>query len=443
MLKEVFIPDIGDYSDVDVIELAVAEGDVVEFDQTILTLETDKATMDIPCPFAGKISKLNLAVGDKASQGTLMLVLEAADNALEIPTKVATEDHNKTEESIASTTVTTTAPVVPAAPSTPLSPVSTAPAAPAPAIPAAAPAPAKAAYAGPFVRRFARLLGVDLTKVTGTGRKGRISHEDVQNYVKQALQNPTSGGGNLGFDLPAMAKIDFQKFGPIEYQPLSRIKKISGAYLHRNWLHIPHVTHFEDVDSTKLENFRKTVKALADKQGVKLTPLIFIMKAIVAGMQEFPHFNASLDPSGDQLILKKYFHIGVAVDTPNGLVVPVVRDVDKKDIFQLAHDLTNLSQKAREGKLTATDMQGGCFSISSLGGIGGRAFTPIVNAPEVAILGVSKASMQPVFIDGKFEPRLMLPLSLSYDHRVIDGAEAARFASLVRQKIETFDDLLK
>ena len=424
------VPDIGDYSDVDVIEVAVKEGDIVKLEDTLITLETDKATMDIPSPFAGLVTKMHVVVGDKVSKGSLMLCLDVQ----EVEAKVETSQGAAIDVTVVTlTNKTVTSAKVQVAPAVETIALATAEQ----NLP-----PQKDVYAGPGVRRFARELGVDLGRVQGLGRKGRILKNDVQNYVKQVLQNiaNSSGGGNsIGLDLPPMPKVDFQKFGGIEQKAIARIKKISGTYLHRNWVHIPHVTHFDEADITRVEQFRKAQKATADSQGVKLTPLIFIMQAIVAGLKEFPQFNSSLDPKGEHLILKKYFHIGVAVDTPNGLVVPVVRDVDKKEIFQLAKELGELSQKARDGKLTAGEMQGGCFSISSLGGIGGTGFTRIINAPEVAILGVSKAKMQPVFIDGKFEPRLILPLSLSYDHRVIDGAEAARFVSLVAQKLAEGD----
>jgi pyruvate dehydrogenase E2 component (dihydrolipoamide acetyltransferase) len=436
MVKEVYVPDIGDYSDVDVIDVSVKEGDIVELEDTLITLETEKATMDIPSPFAGKITKMHVAVGDKVSQGTLMLCLELKDGQ-DVSPKEQVLDNSRAgnvidiaiaNKSVASSKTQTTAITEPIALASAKQNLPS----------------QKDVYAGPGIRRFARELGVDLGKVSGSGRKGRILKTDVQNYVKQVLQNigSTGGSSSLGFDLPPMPKVDFQKFGDIEQRPLSRIKKISGSYLHRNWVHIPHVTQFDEADVTEMDQLRKEKKALAEQEGVKLTPLVFIMKAVVVGLKEFPQFNTSLDSSGEHLIYKKYFHIGVAVDTPNGLVVPVVRDVEKKGILQLAKELGELSQKARAGKLTAMEMQGGCFSISSLGGISGTAFTPIINAPEVAILGVSKVKTQPVFIDGKFEPRLIMPLSLSYDHRVIDGAEAARFTSLISQKLASPHDLL-
>jgi pyruvate dehydrogenase E2 component (dihydrolipoamide acetyltransferase) len=443
MVREVHVPDIGDYAEVDVIEVAVKEGDVVAFEDTLITLETEKATMDIPSPFSGVITKMHVAVGDKVSKGSLMLSLDvkdhqevAANQDMVFSNAITTEAFgmaftNKTVISSRGPTTAITAEVTTGATEPKLKPV--------PQLLTEH----KDVDAGPGVRRFARELGVDLSKVVGTGRKGRILKHDVQNYVKQALQNNVGGNQGLGLELPPIPKVDFQKFGEIEQKPLARIKKISGAYLHRNWVHIPHVTQFEQADVTALDQLRKDQKNSAVQHGVKLTPLVFIMKAVVAGLQEFPQFNSSLDAKGENLILKKYFHIGVAVDTPNGLMVPVVRETNQKDVFQLAKELGELSKKARDGKLTAAEMQGGCFSISSLGGIGGTAFTPIINAPEVAILGVSKASMQPVFIDGQFQPRMLMPLSLSYDHRVIDGAEAARFANFIVQKLATPKDLLK
>lgn len=439
MVKEVYVPDIGDYTDVDVIEVAVKAGDTIALDDTLITLETEKATMDIPAPFAGKISKMHIAVGDKVSQGTLMLSLELTEEQ-DIVVKKVTEQvassasrENVVEVAVANK-VTASNHTLPQQ-ITKLEPAAV-------AANAKQNLPSqKDIYAGPGVRRFARELGVDLNKVVGSGRKNRILKLDVQNYVKQALQTGATSN-NLGFALPAMPKVDFQKFGDIEYKTLPRIKKLSGAFLHRNWLQIPHVTQFAEADVTELEQLRQEKQQLAKQEGVKLTPLLFIMKAVVAGLKEYPQFNTSLDQDGERLVFKKYFHIGIAVDTPNGLVVPVVKDVEKKGVLQLAKELGELSQKARDGKLAATDMQGGCFSISSLGGIGGTAFTPIINAPEVAILGVSRVKTQPIFIAGKFEPRLIMPLALSYDHRVIDGAEAARFAQLVANKLATPQDLL-
>ncbi|PMG77890.1 dihydrolipoyllysine-residue acetyltransferase [Shewanella sp. 10N.286.51.B7] len=415
-VKEVAVPDIGDAADVDVIEVLVAVGDVLEVDTGLITLETDKATMEVPAPFAGKLVSLTVNVGDKVSQGSIIATVE---------------------------TISTAAPVASAP----------APATSAPAPVAAAPAPVKAApvphhpsagsqpktgavHASPAVRRLAREFGADLTLVKGTGRKGRILKEDVQAFIKYELSRPKASaatavaGGAGGLNVIAAPKVDFSKFGEVEEIPLSRIQKISGPNLHRNWVTIPHVTQFDEADITELEAFRKEQNTLAAKKKAdyKITPLVFMMKAVAKALAEFPVFNSSLSADGESLIQKKYFHIGVAVDTPNGLMVPVVRDVDKKGIVELSRELMDISVRARDGKLKSADMQGSCFTISSLGGIGGTAFTPIVNYPDVAILGVSKSEMKPKWNGSDFEPKLMLPLSLSYDHRVIDGAMAARFS---------------
>jgi len=417
-MKQVLVPDIGNYKDVPVIEVMVKAGDTVKAEQSLLTLETDKATMDVPAPFDGVVKEVKVKVGDTVSEGALIFVLEASAGAAAKAAAPAAAPAPAPDKA---------APVAAVA----------AVAAPAPAAVAAAPVSsavaAGKAHASPSVRSFARELGVDLTQVKGTAVKGRISKDDVQNFVKAALSQPRGAAGAGGLQVLAMPVIDFAKFGAVESQPLSRIKKISGANLHRNWVSIPHVTQFDEADISEMEAFRKQIGAEYAKQNIKITPLVFLLKAVVAALQKFPEFNASLDASGENLVLKKYFHIGVAVDTPNGLMVPVLRDVDKKGLVQLAKELGEISAKARELKITAADMQGGCFSISSLGGIGGTAFTPIINAPEVAILGVSKASMKPVYQDGEFVPRLMLPLSLSYDHRVIDGASGARFTQYLAQ----------
>lgn len=415
-LKEVHVPDIGG-DEVEVTEVMVAVGDVVEADQSILNVEGDKASMEVPAPFAGTVKEVKVEVGGKVSTGSLVFVFETQGSA---PTPAAAP----------------------------------APTQAAPAASAAKPAPAAApaasaqkdefvandqyAHASPVVRRLAREFGVNLARVKGTGRKNRVLKEDVQNYVKELVKQVESGqlskGGNTGggeLNLIPWPKVDFSKFGEVEEKKLSRIQKLSGANLHRNWVQIPHVTQFDEADITTLEAFRKEQNVMAEKKkmGVKITPLVFVMKAAAKALEEFPTFNSSLSEDGESLILKKYVNIGIAVDTPNGLVVPVVRDVNKKGIIELSRELMEISGKAREGKLTASDMQGGCFTISSLGGIGGTAFTPIVNAPEVAILGVSKSDMKPKWNGKDFEPRLMVPLSCSYDHRVIDGALAARFTA--------------
>ncbi|TOF68363.1 pyruvate dehydrogenase complex dihydrolipoyllysine-residue acetyltransferase [Vibrio parahaemolyticus] len=414
--KEVNVPDIGG-DEVEVTEIMVAVGDTVEEEQSLITVEGDKASMEVPAPFAGTVKEIKIAAGDKVSTGSLIMVFEVVGAA---PAPVA-------------------APAQAAAPAA-AAPAAAAPKAEAPA--AAAPAATgdfkendEYAHASPVVRRLAREFGVNLSKVKGSGRKSRILKEDVQNYVKEALKRLESGaaasgkGDGAALGLLPWPKVDFSKFGETEVQPLSRIKKISGANLHRNWVMIPHVTQWDNADITALEAFRKEQNAIEAKKdtGMKITPLVFIMKAAAKALEAFPAFNSSLSEDGESLILKKYVNIGIAVDTPNGLVVPVFKDVNKKGIYELSEELMAVSKKARAGKLTAADMQGGCFTISSLGGIGGTAFTPIVNAPEVGILGVSKSEMKPVWNGKEFEPRLQLPLSLSYDHRVIDGAEGARF----------------
>ncbi|QWL00533.1 pyruvate dehydrogenase complex dihydrolipoyllysine-residue acetyltransferase [Vibrio parahaemolyticus] len=393
--KEVNVPDIGG-DEVEVTEIMVAVGDTVEEEQSLITVEGDKASMEVPAPFAGTVKEIKIAAGDKVSTGSLIMVFEVAGAA---PAPVA------------------------------------APAQAAPAATGDFKENDEYAHASPVVRRLAREFGVNLSKVKGSGRKSRILKEDVQNYVKEALKRLESGaaasgkGDGAALGLLPWPKVDFSKFGETEVQPLSRIKKISGANLHRNWVMIPHVTQWDNADITALEAFRKEQNAIEAKKdtGMKITPLVFIMKAAAKALEAFPAFNSSLSEDGESLILKKYVNIGIAVDTPNGLVVPVFKDVNKKGIYELSEELMAVSKKARAGKLTAADMQGGCFTISSLGGIGGTAFTPIVNAPEVGILGVSKSEMKPVWNGKEFEPRLQLPLSLSYDHRVIDGAEGARF----------------
>ena len=418
--QQVLVPDIGGFKDVAVIEVAVKAGDVVAAEETLLTLETDKATLDVPSPFAGKVTAVKVKVGDKVSEGSLIVLMDAEG------------------EAPAPSPVVDSAPAAAPAP-TPVAPTPTAAPVAAAPVPQAMPPVASPAggrgHASPSIRRFARELGVDLGQVRGSAAKGRITKEDVQGFVKQALAQPR-GTAAAGAGLPGLLpwpEVDFARFGEIETRSLARIKKISGANLHRNWVMIPHVTQFDEADISEMEVFRKSLGAEYAKQGIKITPLAFLLKACVAALQQFPEFNASLDASGDNLVLKKYFHIGVAVDTPDGLMVPVIRNVDQKGILQLARELGEISAKARERKLSAADMQGGCFSISSLGGIGGTAFTPIINAPEVAILGVSRSSMKPVWKDGEFVPRLMLPLSLSYDHRVIDGAAGARFITTLSQ----------
>ncbi|MBR8656693.1 dihydrolipoyllysine-residue acetyltransferase [Achromobacter sp. Marseille-Q0513] len=412
---DIQVPDIGDFKEVEVIEVMVAVGDTIKAEQSLITVESDKASMEIPASQGGVVKEVKVKVGDKVAKGSVVVVVEgSAPAAAAAPAQAAAAAPAPKAEAQA-------------------------PAAPA-AAPAARPAPAAALedanlkpgqlpHASPSVRKFARELGVNLSKVKGSGPKDRITADDVRAFVKQALAAPAAvaGGSADGAALGLLPwpKVDFTKFGPIEAKPLSRIKKISGANLHRNWVMIPHVTNNDEADITDLEALRVTLNKENEKSGIKVTMLAFLIKAVVAALKKFPEFNASLD--GDNLVLKQYYHIGFAADTPNGLVVPVIRDADKKGILQIAQEMTDLSKKARDGKISPADMQGGCFSISSLGGIGGTSFTPIINAPEVAILGVSRSSHKPVWDGKQFVPRLIVPLSLSYDHRVIDGAAAARF----------------
>ncbi len=428
---EVKVPDIGDFKDVPVIELLVKPGDAVKKEDPLVTLESDKATMEVPSPATGVVQSLRVKVGDKVSEGSVVLVLEAA----EAGAAAAAPAPSAPPAGPAAPPAPAPASPSPAAqPAPEVAPSSTARPAPVEPPPEAAGAPA---HASPGVRRFARELGVDLSRVRGSGPKGRIVKEDVQSFVKDALAGggaaaaPRAGAGFADLGLPAWPKVDFAKFGPVDLQPLSRIKKISGPALARNWVMIPHVTQFDEADITELEEFRARLNQENAKAGVKLTPLAFLVKACVAALKRFPDFNASLD--GDNLVVKRYWHIGFAADTPNGLVVPVIKDADRKGIVEIARETSELAAKARDGKLGPADMQGGTFSISSLGGIGGTAFTPIINAPEVAILGVSKAATRPVWNGREFAPRLVMPLSLSYDHRVIDGASAARFTTYLAQ----------
>ena len=467
-IKEARVPDIGDYSDVPVIEVLVAVGDTVAKDQGLVTLESDKATLEVPAPFAGVVRELKVKLGDTLSEGSVVALIEAADGAAPSakaaapakaeapaapvktaetgakvePVAVATEPDKLAQREIAQ---------VQAPPASGGSDPEAAPRTPPVEFGAASVLPDQVPYASPAVRLFARELGVDLAQVKGSERGGRISKEDVQRFVKAALAGgmpaaagaaPAAGGG--GLNLLPWPKVDFSKFGEVETQPLSRIKKISGANLARNWAVIPHVTQFDQADITELEALRVQLNAEQEKakSGVKLTMLAFLLKASAAALKQFPDFNASLDATGENLTLKKYVHIGFAADTPNGLVVPVIRDVDRKGVLQIAQEMGELAKKARDGKLGPADMSGGCFSISSLGGIGGTAFTPIINAPEVAILGVSKSSQQPVWDGRQFVPRLTLPLSLSYDHRVIDGAAAARFTTYLAQVLADMRRLL-
>jgi len=416
---DIAIPDIGEDGEVEAIEVLVSVGDVIEEEDGLITLETDKATMDVPSTHAGTVLEVFVSTGDKVKEGSLVIKLETAGGVA----------------SVAATSTVAAAPAPIAAPAPTVAATTKPTASPVPHHPQAGNVSKGSIYTSPSIRRTAREFGVDLTLVKGTGRKGRILKEDVQSYVKYELSRPKANAGSSvaagegGLQVVSAKAIDFSKFGEIETKALTRIQKISGPFLHRNWVTIPHVTQFDEADITNVEAFRKEQNVVCEKQklGFKITPLVFILKAAADALRAFPTFNSSLSEDGESLILKKYIHIGVAVDTPNGLVVPVVRDVDQKGIHQLSRELLEISMKARDGKLKAADMQGGCFTISSLGGIGGTAFTPIVNAPEVAILGVSKSEMKPKWNGKDFEPKLMLPLSMSYDHRVIDGALAARF----------------
>ena len=444
-LTEITVPDIGDSQDVAVIEVLVSPGDAVEVEDALVTLESDKATMDVPAPVAGTVGELRVSIGDTVSEGTVILTIDA--NCAPAPESLPCASGEGVE--------------TPAPPGSALSPITAIPprsgppdsesrpaadsqpplstgTIPDPRAPRGRPSPTAAigdattpsgprSHATPSVRRFARELGVSVADVLGTGRKGRVLRDDVTSFVKTVLTGPGRAPTASGGEIPRVPEVDFARFGPVETVALSRIQKVSGPHLRRSWLNVPHVTHHDEADITALEAFRVSLKEKAGEQGVRLTMLAFVLKALAACLREYPSFNASLAPDGESLILKKYVHLGVAVDTPGGLVVPVIRDVDDKRVMSLAAELGEVSARARDGKLQLQDLQGGCMSVSSLGGIGGRAFTPIVNAPEVAILGVARAKMTPEWNGREFEPKLMLPLSLSYDHRVIDGAQAARF----------------
>ena len=429
-LSEVKVPDIGDFKDVPIIEVHVKEGQAINPDDPVITLESDKATMDVPSPEAGTVEKLLVKVGDKVSEGTPILRLHATEEgALTPPTSLLPQQEP--------------APAA-AAQKAPPAPPSAPPGAPpevGAAVGAVMPAPAAdlgMVHASPSVRRIARELGVDLPRVKGTGEKGRITKDDVLAFVRGPAAPPAGAPAAppAGAGIPEIPPQDFAKFGPIETRPLSRIKRISGPHLHRAWLNVPHVTQHDEADITELEAYRKELDTAARDQGYRVTLLAFLLKASVSALKQFPEFNASLTPEKDALVLKKYYHIGIAVDTPDGLVVPVLRDVDRKGLTELSQEMGAISKRAREGKLNATEMQGASFTISSLGGIGGTAFTPIVNAPELAILGVVRSKMAPVWNGSEFKPRLMLPISVSYDHRVIDGAMAARFARYLCHVLE-------
>ncbi len=441
-VKEVLLPDIGDFPEVEIIEILVAPGDAVEAEDSLLTLESDKATMEIPAPFSGVIKELKVSVGDKVGQHALLLLMEMAEAT---PPPAASEQPGQDLPHTAAEEVEQVQAPAPNASDT------AAVRLPGEKEPSAPPVLARPTdrltgkpHASPAIRRFARELGVDLTLVAGSGPKGRILKADVQHFIKKSLSEGVAAAPSAPgpWALPAAPEVDFSKFGDTEIWPLPRIRKLSGAHLHRCWLSVPHVTQFDTADITELEAFRKGQKELAARQDLRLTLMPFLLKACAAALQAMPTVNSSLAADGENLILKKYVHVGVAVDTANGLVVPVIRDVDKKGVFQLAKELMEVSARARAGKLSPSDMQGGGFSISSLGGIGGSAFTPIVNAPEVAILGVSRSEMQPKWNGAEFVPRLMLPLSLSYDHRVIDGAEGVRFTTLLSQLLGDIRRLL-
>ena len=422
-IKDVLVPDIGEFDAVEVIEVLVKSGDAVSVEDPLLTMESDKASMDVPSPFSGTVKTIKIKAGDKVSQNDLILTLvvkeletAVTETSAETVNSEATAPENK---DIVSTRESE---------STSSGAVSKEPARrPPPIVMSVNQKSFLRAHASPSIRKFARELGVDLSQVHGSGRKERITKEDVQEFVKQALGGTASGTAAAGSGIPAMPEIDFSKFGPVEIKPLSRIQKKAAVNLHRGWLNLPIVTHHDEADITELEYFRKSLKDEAVKQGVKVTPLVFLLKACAVAIRKHPNFNSSLTADKENLVLKKYLHIGVAVDTPDGLVVPVIRDVEQKGLLELAKELGEVSKKARAKKLKTNDIQGGCFSISSLGGIGGTAFTPLVNAPEVAILGVTRSRMMPVWNGKEFLPRLMLPMDLTYDHRVIDGAQAARF----------------
>ncbi len=442
-IKEVLVPDIGNFDSVDVIEVLVKAGDTIAKEDSLITVESDKASMDIPSSLAGGVKEVNIKVGDKTKQGALILTLDTSAEAApaEKPAPQPTTTPVVSTVKVDEKAVTIPEPSHPVAePPKVIQPKAT----PNPVAETSVGISGKLAHASPSVRKFARELGVNLALVKASGTKNRILQSDVQSFVKSELAKPRTENMGGGLSTLPMPVIDFSQFGVIESKPLSRIKKLSGANLHRNWVTAPHVTQFDEADITDLEDFRKSMLADAEKRGVKLTLLAFLMKAVVNALRTYPNFNASLSPEGDNLILKQYYNIGFACDTPDGLVVPVVRDVNQKDVMDIARDLAELSGKARERKLKVEEMQGGCFTISSLGGIGGTMFTPIINCPEVAILGVSRASMQPVYnADSKgFEARLIMPLSLSYDHRVIDGADGARFTSHLRMMLSDVRRLL-
>lgn len=440
--QEVLVPDIGDFDDVEIVEIMVSVGDEVGAEDSLITLETDKAAMDVPSPVAGKVAEIAVSEGDKVSEGSLILVLEAEAAAPDTATESSVTESESAEANAVSDTRDATPPAAETAP----------PAAPSPAVPAT-PAAGKLppvneasfarAHASPSVRKFARELGVDLGRVSGTGAKQRITQDDIKAFIKSVMTGQGAAAqASAGAALPEVPQVDFSKFGPVEEKPLGRIQKISGPRLHASWVNYPHVTQNDEADITEMEERRQALKADAAKRGVKLTPLAFLIRAVTQSLQEFPVFNTSMGPENKSLIWKDYVHIGFAADTPNGLVVPVIRDANKKNLFTIAGELAELSARAREGKLKVDEMQGGTFTVSSLGGIGGTAFTPIINAPEVAILGVPRSKMQPVWNGTEFEPRLIQPLCLSYDHRVIDGATGVRFTTYLAARLADASGLI-
>jgi len=464
--EEIKVPDIGDFDKVPIIEVLVSKGDEIEKEQSLVTLESDKATMEVPSPAAGKLVELKVSEGDEVGEGDVIGIVDVSEgdgeasgdddsgDAGETGSGESSDDSEDADESDGSGKDDEARPETGNRKPETSSGEGDKPSAgkasasgddlPAPPVPFEGmdQDPSKLPHASPAVRKLARELGVDLSGVEGSGRKGRITEDDLKDHVKQAMESGGGAAAGTGLNIAEAPQVDFSKFGEVEEEKLSRIKQISGPNLHRNWVSIPHVTQFDEADITEMEAFRKASKQRAEEAGTKMTPLVFLIKAVVAGLQAFPHFNASLSNDGKKLIRKKYFHIGVAVDTPNGLMVPVIRDADQKGLIELAQELTDMSGRARDGKLKGEEMKGGCFSISSLGGIGGTAFTPIINAPELAILGVSRSEMKPVWDGEQFQPRLMLPLSLSYDHRVIDGADAARFTRYLAEQLEDLRRLL-
>jgi pyruvate dehydrogenase E2 component (dihydrolipoamide acetyltransferase) len=417
-IEEIKIPDIGDFDSVEVIEIAVSVGDSVETEDTLITVESDKASMDIPSPNAGEIKEIKVNIGDKVSEGTPIISLLISKKGVKKDNQVSEETEEAEEKEIPKIEKSENRIAPP----------------PPPKIPETSQLVGQSnsakAHASPSVRRFARELGVDLGLVYGTGPKNRILKEDVKAFTKSIMSGEKLSNKGA-FTTPEIPPVDFSKFGEVEQKPLTRIRRLTGQTLHRSWITIPHVTQFDEADITELEEFRKSKLKSAEKEGVKLTLVTFLIKAAVVALQKFPEFNSSIEPSGENLIIKKYFHIGVAVNTKNGLLVPVLKDVDKKGLFEIATEITELSNKTREGKISPKDLQGGCFTISSLGGIGGLHFTPIINAPEVAILGVSRAAIKPIYEQGSFEPRLILPFALSYDHRVVDGVAGAQFTQFL------------